>query len=86
MTSRRGARMRKISLIGLAFVLSGCALQRSVTFIYYPNAPRSDFPRQYDFTREAQKECSKYGMVAVHSWDNVTDWERVMLTWNCVTP
>ena len=79
--------MRYIILIGLALALSGCALERSVTFIYYPNAPRSDtFPRQYDFAREAQKECSKYGLVAVHAWDNWTHWQRVRSTYDCVSP
>lgn len=82
-----GARMRYIILIGLALTLSSCAFERSVTFIYYPAAPHRDtFPGQYDFAREAQKECSKYGLVAVHVWDNWTDWQRVRSTYNCVAP
>lgn len=79
--------MRIITLIGLTLALSGCALERSVTFVYYPTAPhRSTFPRQYDFAREAQKECSKYGLAAVHSWDTWTDWQRVRTTYDCVAP
>jgi hypothetical protein len=78
--------MRIICLTGLALALSGCALERSVTFIYYPAAPKSDvFPRQYEFAALAQRECAKYGMVAVHYWDNVTDWDRVRATYDCVT-
>jgi len=78
--------MRYICLIGLALVLSGCALERSVTFIYYPNAPKSNtFPPASEFARDAQEECAKYGLVAVHNWDNYTTFQRVRVNYKCVT-
>jgi hypothetical protein len=79
--------MRIVTLIGLALALAGCGSARTITFLYYPTAPvRAGYPQQYDFQREAQKECSKYGLVAVHDWDNWTDWQRVRSTYSCVTP
>jgi hypothetical protein len=81
----RGARMRYLCLIGLLLTLSGCALERSVTFIYYPKAPRNDvFPPPPEFARVAQDECAKYGLVAVHDWDNTTTYQRIRSTWKCV--
>ena len=80
------ARMRYLCLIGLVLTLSGCALERNVTFVYYPNAPHSDtFPPPSQFARDAQAECAKYGLVAVHNWDNYTSYQRVRSSWNCVT-
>jgi hypothetical protein len=77
--------MRIVCLIGLLLGLSGCANYREVVFFYYPNAPRSEtFPPRYEFAAEAQKECAKYGMVAVHDWESVTDWQRVRSAWLCV--
>ena len=78
--------MRLICLIGVLLTLSGCAFERKVTFVYYPSAPRSTFPPITDFAREAQAECAKYGMVAVHEWDNWTTWYRWRSTWRCVQP
>jgi hypothetical protein len=79
--------MRIVTLVGLALALSGCAASRTVTFVYYPNAPRGDtFPRQRQFAAEAQEECAKYGLAAVHTWDSWTDWDRVRSTYSCVTP
>ena len=79
--------MRNVWLIGLALAVSGCGSTREVAFIYYPAAPhRATFPSQYEFAREAQKECAKYGMTAVHTWDTWTDWERVRTSYSCVSP
>ena len=66
--SRRGARMRFVFLFGVLAALSGCAMHRDVTFIYYPNAPHRDtFPRPYEFYAQADKECEKYGMRAART-------------------
>jgi len=79
--------MRNFVLIGLMLALSGCASDRTVTFIYYPNRPHGDaFPQPAQFTAEAQRECQKYGMVAVHDWDSVTDFQRVRTTFRCYPP
>jgi hypothetical protein len=79
--------MRLICLIGLLLTLSGCALERKVTFVYYPNPPRSaTFPPISDFARDAQAECAKYGMAPVHEWDNITTFQRWRSTWRCVPP
>jgi hypothetical protein len=78
--------MRIFGLIGILLALSGCANERSIAFIYYPNHPPSDFPRPYEFAAEAQKECAKYGLVAVHDWESVTDFQRVRSFWRCVPP
>jgi len=79
--------MRLICLIGLLVTLAGCAFERRVTFVYYPTAPRSEtFPQIAEFARDAQDECAKYGLVAVHEWDNVTTWGRWRSTWRCVQP
>jgi hypothetical protein len=80
------ARMRYFCLIGLALTLSGCALERSVTFIYYPNEPLRPgdiYPARFD--QDAQAECGKYGLVAVHNWDNYTTYQRVRVNYRCVT-
>jgi len=77
--------MRIVGLLGLLLALSGCASERSIAFIYYPNHPGSDFPRPYQFAAEAQRECAKYGLVAVHNWDNYTSYQRVRSSWKCVT-
>ena len=37
----RGARNAIVCLIGLLLALSGCASERSIVFIYYPNGPQS---------------------------------------------
>lgn len=77
--------MRFFCLIGVLLALAGCASERSIVFIYYPNAPRGEnFPRPYQFPAAAQAECSKYGLVAVHDWDNWTDFQRVRSSWRCV--
>jgi hypothetical protein len=79
------ARMRHISLIGLLLTLSGCALERNVTFVYYPNPPHSaTFPPQSQFAADAQAECARYGLVAVHEWDNWTTFQRIRSSWKCV--
>ena len=65
--------MRIVTLAGLGLALTACAAPRTVTFIYYPNAPRNDtFPRQREFAAEAHEECAKYGLAAVHTWDRFT--------------
>ena len=77
--------MRIVCLVGLLLALSGCANERSIAFIYYPNAPRNEtFPPRYEFAHEAQKECAKYGLIAVHDWESVTDFQRVRSSWRCV--
>jgi hypothetical protein len=78
--------MRIVFLIGMLTALSGCGSYRDVTFLYYPNAPPSDrFPPAYRFYAEASRECAKYGMRAVHNWDNYTfDFERVRVNYVCV--
>jgi hypothetical protein len=79
-----GRRMRIVGLLGLLLALSGCANERSVTFIYYPNHPGDDFPRPSQFYAEAQKECGRYGLIAVHDWESVTEFQRVRSFWRCV--
>lgn len=79
--------MRILGLIGLTLVLSACANERTITFLYYPNRPFGDtFPPPSQFYAEAGKECAKYGLVAVHDWDNWTDWQRVRTTFRCYQP
>lgn len=79
--------MRIVCLIGLLLGLAGCANERSMVFVYYPNAPRGAlFPPPSQFASEAQQECSKYGLVAVHDWENYTDFQRVRSYWRCVPP
>ena len=74
-----------IGLLGLLLALSGCASERSVTFIYYPNHPTDrDFPTTAQFSAVAQKECSQYGLVAVHDWDSTAEFQRVRSFWRCV--
>lgn len=81
------AALSLVTTAASALALSGCAATRSVTFIYYPNAPRNDtFPQQREFAAEAKEECAKYGLAAVHTWDSWTDWDRVRSTYSCVTP
>jgi adenosylmethionine-8-amino-7-oxononanoate aminotransferase len=77
--------MRVFGLIGILLALSGCANERSIAFFYYPNRPAGGvFPSPSEFAAEAQKECSKYGLVAVHDWESVTDFQRVRSYWSCV--
>ncbi len=77
--------MRIVSLIGVLLALSGCAQERWVTFLYYPNPPHSvTFPPPSEFAAEAQKECGRYGLVAVHDWDNWSDFQRIRSSWRCV--
>jgi hypothetical protein len=77
--------MRIVCLIGLLLGLSACANYREIVFIYYPNAPRNQtFPPPSEFAAEAQRECAKYGMVAIHDWESVADWQRVRSSWLCV--
>ena len=79
--------MRSIYLIGLLLTLSGCALERTVTFVYYPTAPHSNtFPPPWEFASDAQQECAKFGLVAVREWDSVTTYQRVRSSWRCVQP
>ena len=79
--------MRIFGLIGLILALSGCASERTVSFIYYPNRPHGDtFPAPSQFYAEAQKECAKYGLVAAHEWDNWTDFQRIRTTFHCYQP
>ena len=80
-----GRRMRIVGLLGLLLALSGCANERSVAFIYYPNHPGDDrFPKPSQFYAEAQKECGRYGLIAVHDWESVTEFQRVRSFWRCV--
>jgi hypothetical protein len=78
--------MRIVFLVGILAALAGCSSYRDVAFLYYPNAPRSDtFPPASAFYAEASRECAKYGMRAVHNWDNYTfDYERVRVNFLCV--
>jgi hypothetical protein len=77
--------MRVVFLFGFLLALSGCANERAVTFIYYPTrAPGDTFPTPSQFSTEAQKECARYGLVAVHDWDNWTDFQRIRSNWRCV--
>ena len=76
--------MRIVGLLGLLLALSGCASERSIAFIYNPREPSQGFPKYSQFAGEAQKECGKYGLVAVHDWDSVTDFHRVRSFWRCV--
>ncbi len=76
--------MRILGLIGILLALSGCATERDIAFIYYPNHPGNDFPSPSEFAAEAQKECSKYGLIAVHDWESVTTFQRVRSLWRCV--
>jgi hypothetical protein len=77
--------MRYVCLIGLALTLSGCALERTVTFVYYPSSPHSNtFPPISEFEANAQAECARYGLVAVHQWDNWTTYQRIRSHWICV--
>ncbi len=77
--------MRIVGLLGLLLALAGCASERSVTFIYYPDHPGgTSFPRAYQFAAEADKECARYGLVAVHDWESVTEFQRVRSFWRCV--
>ena len=87
--------MRIFCLIGMLLALSGCANERSIVFLYYPNHPAREydpnnpagqFPPPSEFALEAQKECGKYGLIAVHEWDSWTDWQRVRSSWRCVQP
>jgi hypothetical protein len=79
--------MRIVSVIGLLLALSGCAAERTMTFVYVPNRPAGDvFPRPSEFAAEAQKECAKYGLVAQHDWENWTSFDRVRSHWRCVQP
>ena len=74
-----------VFLIGMLTALTGCGSYRDVTFLYYPDAPPSDrFPPAYRFYAEASRECAKYGMRAVHNWDNYTfDFERIRVNYTC---
>jgi hypothetical protein len=48
--------MRIVFLIGMLAALGGCAVQRDVTFIYYPNAPH----REKDpFPPASYMECTR---------------------------
>jgi hypothetical protein len=77
--------MRIVFLIAALLALAGCASHRDVTFIYYPNAPRSSpFPPPSQFYAVAEQECGRYGMKAVHSWDTYTEFDRVRVIYNCV--
>ncbi len=77
--------MRFVFLIGMLAVVSGCAIHRDVTFVYYPNAPHHDtFPRRSEFYAEADKECMKYGMRATPYWSTYADFDRVKVIYNCV--
>ncbi len=79
--------MRIFCLIGMLLALSGCANERSIAFIYYPTVPRNHiFPPLSEFALEAQRECAKYGLVAVHDWESYTDFQRVRSFWRCVPP
>lgn len=79
--------MRIVSLVCLLLGLAGCAQERAINFVYYPNrAPGDTFPTPSQFAAEAQKECAKYGLVAVHNWDNWTSFQRVRSDWRCVQP
>jgi hypothetical protein len=77
--------MRIVFLIGMLAALSGCGSYRDVTFIYSPTSPPSNtFPQRYQFDALASRECAKYGMRAVHVWDNTWDFSRVRVNYNCV--
>ena len=79
--------MRIVFLIGMLAALGGCAVQRDVTFIYYPNAPHREkdpFPPASQFYAVADRECGLYGMHAVHYWDSIWDFGRVRVNYTCV--
>ena len=78
--------MRIVFLIGMLAALGGCAVQRDVTFIYYPNAPhRGTFPSRSEFYAVADKECAKYGMRASYNWSNYTpDFHKLRVNYLCV--
>jgi hypothetical protein len=78
--------MRIVFLIGMLTALTGCSSYRDVSFLYYPNAsPSPPFPPASAFYAEASRECAKYGMRAVHNWDNYTfDFGRVRVNYLCV--
>ncbi len=80
--------MRIVTLIGLLLALAGCASERTITFVYVPNSPAKDstFPKPSEFEAEAQKECARFALVAVHDWDNWTSFERLRSHWRCVQP
>jgi hypothetical protein len=79
--------MRVIGLLGLLLALAGCASERNVVFLYSPVNPDDDrFPKPYQFAAEAQRECGRYNLTAVHLWDSAADFNRVRSYWKCVTP
>jgi hypothetical protein len=81
-----GRKMRIVGLLGLMLALSGCASERAIAFYFYPAHPSSAFPTYGQFAAEAQNECGKYGLIAVHDWDSVADFQRVRSYWRCVQP
>ncbi len=79
--------MRIVSLICLLLALAGCANTRTVTFLYSPTRPGvGGFPAPSEFEAAAQKECGRYGLMAVHSWDSWTSFQRIRSDWKCVQP
>jgi hypothetical protein len=74
---------QKIGLaIALALMCSACA-DRYIAFYYYPGVGSPE-----SFERKAQKECEKYGMVAVRaSWQGLEmpSPNRERETWRCET-
>ena len=74
-----------VFLIGMLAALSGCSSYRDVTFHFYPNTRTANVPASLRVYDQAQKECAKYGMYAVHYWDTYYfDFERVKVIYNCV--
>ncbi len=73
--------MKKCLVIALALMCSGCA-DRYITFYYYPGVSSSA-----EFERKAQRECAKYGMVAVPGWEGLEMPRptRSRETWRCET-
>ncbi len=66
--------------VGLALVLScsGCAGDRAVLFKYYPNTKKTEV-----FPRIAERECAKYGRVAVYSGTGSAEYGSVTQAWRC---
>jgi hypothetical protein len=54
--------MKRIFAFAILLACAGCA-HRDVTLYYYPNMRSTAHFAEY-----AQRECAKYGMVAIHNF------------------
>ncbi len=82
---RLGRRMRSDRPFGLAAGVVGLRGRAVGDLHLSPNHPRdSKFPTTAQFAAEAQKECGQYGLIAVHDWESVTEFQRVRSFWRCV--